>query len=132
VLFVAGLVGAFLTGLYTFRMVWMVFLWEPSPHVREHAHGHGHREGPFWMTGVVGVLALLALGGGWIQFAGVWTPVSDWIAPVARPLVEASGTKETIASILAVSLGLLGIGVAWWTYGARKYVPRTAALQTLF
>ena len=35
-LFAAGLVGALLTGLYTFRLLFIVFLGEPSQLVREH------------------------------------------------------------------------------------------------
>ena len=35
VLFVAGLVGTLLTGIYTFRLFFRVFLGEPSPLVRE-------------------------------------------------------------------------------------------------
>src|SRR5919204_4671146 len=71
-------------------------------------------EGPFSMPSVVTVLGLLSVIGGWIQFAGVWTPVSDWLEPVARPLVDVSGTKEAISSILAVVLGAAGVAVAGW------------------
>ena len=53
-LFVAGLVGALLTGLYTFRLFFLVFLGEPSPLVQEHAEGHGHGEGPWTMIVPVG------------------------------------------------------------------------------
>src|SRR5438067_456772 len=55
-LWAAGLVGTFLTGLYTFRMLFVVFGGEPSAFVREHLirprrHGHAHHgEGPFSMT----------------------------------------------------------------------------------
>src|SRR5207302_77749 len=38
ILWVAGMVGAFLTGLYTFRMLFMAFWGEPSGFVREHFH----------------------------------------------------------------------------------------------
>src|SRR5207248_2703766 len=84
-LWAAGIVGAFLTGLYAFRMLFMAFWGEPSPFVREHlmaashAHqreGHTHHgghvlhehtgEGPFSMTSTVAVLAVLAAFGGWI------------------------------------------------------------------
>ena len=37
-LFVVGIVGAFLTGLYAFRMIFMAFGGEQSPYVREHFH----------------------------------------------------------------------------------------------
>jgi NADH-quinone oxidoreductase subunit L len=152
VLWVAALAGAFLTGLYTFRMVYVVFGGEPSAFVQEHlvegrpAHGHGPEghlvhgehvheihehggEGPFSMTSVVTVLAVLSVIGGWLQFARVWTPVSDWLEPVARPLTEASNTKEAISSILAVVLGALGVSVAGWIYAARRApAPRALAL----
>ena len=39
ILWVAGMVGTFLTGLYTFRMLFIVFGGEPSAFVREHFHG---------------------------------------------------------------------------------------------
>jgi NADH-quinone oxidoreductase subunit L len=150
-LWVAGMVGTFLTGLYAFRLVFSVFWGEPSGFVREHlmsgTHAHareghlmhdGHEqhmhagEGPFSMTWTVGVLTVLAAIGGFIQFAGVWTPISDWLEPVARPLVEATGTQEAVSSVLAVALGVAGIVVAWAIYGARRLaVPRVPALQTV-
>jgi NADH-quinone oxidoreductase subunit L len=164
VLWIAGLVGVFLTAAYAFRMLFLVFEGEPSQLVREHlaaageprdqvpGHGrgagpseqdasrphgqltHAHSgEGPFSMTAPVAVLALLSIVGGWIQFAGVWTPVSNWLGPVARPLVEASGTQETISTLLALALSVLGIGVAWTIYGARRRAPlRSPFLQRLF
>jgi NADH-quinone oxidoreductase subunit L len=132
-LWAAGMAGAFLTGLYTFRMLFIVFWGEPSPFVREHFHRLGRDVVGYSLAVPVGVLAVLAAVGGFIQFAGVWTPVSNWLEPVARPLVEASGVQEAVSSVLAVALGLAGIGVAWWIYGARKAaVPRVRSLQTLF
>ena len=147
-LWAAAMAGTFLTGLYAFRMLFMVFWGEPSPFVREHlmedSHAHGRQghtshdghevhehtgEGPFSMTSTVGVLMVLAVIGGFLQFADVWTPLTSWLDPVARPLVEASGTQETVSSVLAVLLGLAGIGLAWWIYGARRAsAPRPVAL----
>jgi NADH-quinone oxidoreductase subunit L len=132
VLWVAALAGAFLTGLYTFRMFIVVFHGEASPFVREHFHELGRGVVARALTWPVAILAVLSVIGGWIQFAGVWTPVSDWLNRVAPPLVEASGTKEAISSILAVVLGGAGIGVAWAIYGVRRPVPRLRPLQTLF
>ena len=77
----------------------------------------------------VGVLTILAAIGGGFQFAGVWTTISDWLEPVAKPLVEASNTQEAIASVAAVAVGLAGIAVAWWIYSARRaHAPRPLAL----
>jgi len=134
-LWVAGMIGAFLTGVYAFRLLFIVFWGEPTPFVREHlmagSHdGEHHGEGPFSMVWPVGVLTVLAAFGGWIQFADVWTPITTWLDPVARPLVEASGTQEAVSSILAVALGLGGIALAWVLYGARtSTVPRYARVQ---
>jgi NADH-quinone oxidoreductase subunit L len=137
VLFVAGVVGALLTGLYTFRMIFRVFGGDPSPYVREHLHrDHGHGEGPFWMTATVAVLAVLAVVGGWIQIAGIWHPLADWLDPIVAverehlALVEPSVLQDWVTSVVAVAAGLAGIGIAWLMYGRRTLaVPRLAPAQ---
>jgi NADH-quinone oxidoreductase subunit L len=136
ILFVAGLAGTLLTGIYAFRLYFRVFLGEQSEHVREHtAHDHGHGEGPWTMTVPVAVLAVLAICGGWLQIAGVWHPFGEWLDPVAfgrehLALVEPTVTQDYVASALAVGLGLLGIGIAWALYVARRRpVPRNAGIQ---
>jgi NADH-quinone oxidoreductase subunit L len=129
-LWVLGVVGAFLTGLYTFRMLFLVFHGEPTAYAREHHHSHHGKEGPAEMFWPVAVLALLSVVGGWIQFAGVWTPVSDFLKPSAFPLVDASSVQEIVSSVFAVIFGLLGMGLAWSLYGARRMeVPRLAFVQ---
>jgi NADH-quinone oxidoreductase subunit L len=130
ILWFCGLAGAFLTGLYTFRMLFLVFHGEPSPYAIEHHHTHHGKEGPATMVWPVALLALLSVVGGWIQLAGVWTPVSDFLQPVAEPLVEATGTQDVVSIAFALVFGLLGIGLAWWIYGAhRMAVPRLAFAQ---
>jgi NADH-quinone oxidoreductase subunit L len=132
ILWFAGIVGAFLTGLYTFRMFFLVFWGEPSAYAREHHHAHDGKEGPPEMFWPVAVLAVLSLVGGWIQFADLWTPVSDFLEASAPPLVSASGTQEAVSSIFAVLFGLGGIGIAWALYGARRAeVPRVPQLQAV-
>ncbi len=120
ILWVAGMVGAFLTGLYTFRMLFMAFWGEPSGFVREHFRALRRDVVGVSLAVPVGVLTVLAALGGWLQFAGIWTPVSDWLEPVAPALVDASSLQEAASSVIAVALGLAGIGVAWWIYGARR------------
>jgi NADH-quinone oxidoreductase subunit L len=119
-LWVAGMVGAFLTGLYTFRMLFMAFWGEPSGFVREHFHALRRDVVGVSLAVPVGVLTVLAALGGWLQFAGIWTPVSDWLEPVAPALVDASSLQEAASSVIAVALGLAGIGAAWWIYGAQR------------
>ena len=133
ILWVAGMIGTFLTGLYAFRLLFIVFWGEPSPFVREHFHALRRDLPDLTLAIPVGVLTVLAAIGGFLQFADVWTPVTNWLEPVARPLVEASGTQEAVSSVIAVVLGAAGIGVAWLLYGARtSKVPRVAWAQTLF
>jgi NADH-quinone oxidoreductase subunit L len=126
VLAIAALAGAFLTGLYTFRMYFIVF--GPGP-VSDTGH---HGEGPKTMLVPVGVLAVLSVIGGWIQFSPFWHPLTNWLSPVAATLgvAEPSNTQEAIASVLAVVLGLAGAAVAYAVYGQRRLaVPRVPSLQ---
>src|SRR5438093_1588718 len=90
-LFAAGEVGAFLTGLYTFRMIFLVFGGERSGYVREHPpHESEHRVVRWSMGWTVGTLAVLSAIGGWgqVEFGSAWTPISNWLAPVSPARVE--------------------------------------------
>jgi NADH-quinone oxidoreductase subunit L len=81
----------------------------------------------FWPVVVLTVLSVI---GGWIQFGNLWTPVSDFLAPSAEPLVEATTTQEVVSSVFAVLFGLGGIAVAWAYYGAKRApVPRVPQVQ---
>src|SRR5207245_9472315 len=119
-----ALVGALLTGLYTFRMYYIVFPGEPSEFVREHFH----RPRSFSMTGPVVVLAVLSVIGGWLQLAPIWTPLTTWLDPVARTLPSAEPTswQEGISSALAVGLGVAGVSIAGWYWGRRPTAPSYA------
>jgi NADH-quinone oxidoreductase subunit L len=135
-LFAAGMAGAFLTGLYAFRMIFIAFGGEPSPYVREHFHSE-HGEGPFSMTAPVTVLAVLAVVGGWIQIAGIWHPFSSFLDPVGfgeerehLALLEPTVTQDYVTAAISLALGLAGIGLAWLLYGARRRpVPRQRELE---
>jgi NADH-quinone oxidoreductase subunit L len=100
--------------------------------VQEHFHPHGGREGPLTMMLPVGVLAVLSVVGGWIQLAGVWHPISEFLEPVAEPLAEATGTQELVTTVIASTLGLAGIVLAWLVYSRRRIaVPRANAAGRL-
>jgi NADH-quinone oxidoreductase subunit L len=132
ILWAVGMVGAFLTGLYAFRMVFVVFGGEPSAFVREHFHRLEADTVGVSLAVPVGALTLLAALGGWLQFAGIWTPVSNWLDPVTPALVDASSVQEAVSSVLAVGLGIAGIALAWWIYSARRTpAPRVARAQAL-
>ena len=125
VIFAAGIIGTFLTGIYAFRLFFIVFTGEPSAFAREHYHAHGahsgrSKEGPLSMRWTVGVLALLSAVGGFLQFAPFWHPLTTWLEPVAAPLSEPSNTQEWLASGLALAVGLSGIWLAWAIYSAKR------------
>jgi NADH-quinone oxidoreductase subunit L len=126
VLFACGLAGTFLTGLYTFRLFFIVFGREgdAKPHL------HDGAEGPGWMLRPVYVLAALAAVGGLLQFAPIWTPLTTWLSPVARPFADASSWQEGPASAAAVALGVAGIWVAYALYQTRT-LPVPAAWPLL-
>ena len=130
VLWVVGLAGTFLTGLYTFRLLFLVFWGEPSPFVREHFHALKRDLAGLTMGVPVAVLAVLSVIGGWIQFAPLWHPVETWLQSVAEPVVTPTDWQEAISSALAVLLGLLGIYVAWALYAVKTFaVPQFAFAQ---
>jgi NADH-quinone oxidoreductase subunit L len=131
ILWVAGLLGTFLTGLYTFRLFFVVFGGsEPSAFAREHFHALRRDVVGASMGATVAVLAVLSTIGGWIQWAPFWHPIETWLEIVAEPLVSPKNWQEWTSSALALALGGLGIAVAWLFYGARRRaVPRLAFAQ---
>jgi NADH-quinone oxidoreductase subunit L len=135
-LFAVGLVGALLTGIYTFRMLFIVFLGEPSAFVREHLHLHNGREAPFSMASTVATLALLAVIGGLVSIPGLWNLPEDYLEPATYvdrenfSLIEPSALQDWVTSLIAVAVGALGIYVAWVFYGARRRpLPRQPQAQ---
>jgi NADH-quinone oxidoreductase subunit L len=130
ILWAGGLIGTFLTGVYTFRLIFMVFWGEPSAYVREHFHALKRDVVGTTMAVTVGVLAVLSVVGGWIQFSPWWHPVETWLATVAEPLVTPKSWQEWTSIAISLLLGLSGIFVAWLIYGARRVaVPRFAFAQ---
>jgi NADH-quinone oxidoreductase subunit L len=132
VLYAAGLAGVFLTALYTFRMVFMVWGGEPSAFVREHLHVPRADIPGIAMAVTVGILAVLSVIGGWIQWAIFWTPIETWLEPTVEDLVRPSVTQDVVTSIVASIMSLAGIALAWLLYSRRAWaVPRAPALQAL-
>jgi NADH-quinone oxidoreductase subunit L len=130
-LYVGGLVGAILTGLYAFRLYFRVFHGEPGSAVRAHAGAH-HGEGARSMLLPVGVLAVGATFIGFLAIPGVWEPFETWLEPVVPPLVQASVGEEWLTSLFGVACGSLGIFLAWRAFKARRELVPDGALRTAF
>jgi NADH-quinone oxidoreductase subunit L len=129
-LFAACVAGSFLTGVYIFRLYFIVFSGERSGFAREHLHPRTSGwEGPVSMVWTVCVLAVGATFAGFLQFGGVWHPLTTWLDPVAAPIVDPSPLEEALGSLAAVALGVAGIWVAYALYRAHtRKVPRTLPL----
>ncbi len=133
VFWVCGVVGALLTGLYTFRLWFLVFPGEPSAFVLEHHHKQGRwGEGPWTMLVPVGVLAVLATFAGWLQFPPFWDPLTKWLQYVTPTLAvaEPSNTLEYVTSVVTVIAGLAGIAIAWAIYAEKRIaIPQLPSVQ---
>jgi NADH-quinone oxidoreductase subunit L len=139
-LYIGGLVGALLTGAYAFRLYFTVFHGSPGESVRAHApsdHGHAdthghHGEGPRTMVLPVGILAVLAAVGGLLNIPGAWHTFDHWIAGTAEALTEPSTAQEYVTSLVAVSLGLVGVWLARRAFSAgRELLPAGVVRTTL-
>jgi NADH-quinone oxidoreductase subunit L len=117
--------GAFLTALYTFRLVFVVFWGKPTPYAAGlHAHGPGlHAEARFSMLWPVATLTVLATIGGLLQVPGLWHAVDDWVHPVAESIEEASGATFAFSLVVTLLLSLAGIALAWRLWARPGAIP---------
>ena len=137
-----GLIGAFVTSIYTFRMLIRVFSGRPSSYAAEHAPVHtAHGEGPFSMLWTIGVLAVGVIFVGLLEIPGVTHGMRDFLAPSIPRAVEATGGQELFSSVLSVGVALAGLGIAWVIWGpngrgaqayARATEPLPAVLEQKF
>ncbi len=137
-----GVITAFITSFYMFRLMYMTFAGEyrgaPAPDAHGHdAHGHGHgepHESPWVMLGPLVVLALLSAVGGAIGgyhnlFEHFLAPVFQGTSEVARENSSEAGSTSLEYLLMGVSVGVAGLG--WWLayllYGLRPQLPARIA-----
>lgn len=112
-LFTAALLGAFITAVYTFRMLFVAFWGEEKTHPAHHA-GNA-------MTIPLIVLAVLSVVGGFIELPHTLGHVqlfTDFLNPVL-PVVEineALAPQEWIVQLAAAAVTFGGIYLAWLFY----------------
>jgi NADH-quinone oxidoreductase subunit L len=149
-----GVVTAFITSFYMFRLWFLTFFGDyrgaRAQHDAHHgsadalairvthdhdAHGHGEpHESPWVMLGPLFVLALLSFVGGWIGIGGRF---EHFLAPVfesgripqvaAEAAGEASGAKELLLMLISVTAAVLGFLLAWGLYFRRPQLPARIA-----
>jgi NADH-quinone oxidoreductase subunit L len=149
VFYVAGYVGAILTAIYTWRMIFRAFWGEPCPEARELEEGHiHHAEAPFNpangeiedtdvgfpgpehhiaererpMKGAMGGLAVLAVIGGLVQVPWVDSEVEKFLEPSfadSRLHLDPSNGLTAFGLVLGTVLGLGGIYIAYQIWVVR-------------
>jgi NADH-quinone oxidoreductase subunit L len=135
-LWVVGVLTAGLTSFYMFRLLFLTFF--GTERFDEH-HVHVH-ESPRNMLAPLVVLAILAVGGGWMaapHLLGGANHFNDFLAPVlstasqtATAAAESSGgAPELLQALLGapVIAGLLGFLLAWWLYVRSPQTPKKIA-----
>jgi NADH-quinone oxidoreductase subunit L len=153
ILAIGGYVGAFLTAIYAFRIVFRVVYREPCPEARELEHGHlVHAEPQNPMTGekedtdvgfpgpehqiaerarpmaaAMAALGLAALFGGLVQVPGVDHVLDTFLEPTFEdsPLhsVHLSTGGAWAGLAVGAAIALLGIATAYYLYVAAPQTP---------
>jgi NADH-quinone oxidoreductase subunit L len=148
-LYVAGYVGAFLTAVYTWRMIFRAFWGERVEPAEELAHGHlYHPPTPFnpatgeeedtdvgfpgpehhiaeWalpMKAAMGILAFLAVVGGVVLIPKTTTWLDTFLEPSfegSSVVAEPSDSLLVLGLVLGIVLGLAGIALAYHVWVRR-------------
>ena len=139
---IAGYVGALLTGIYTFRMIFRAFFGEPCEEARELEHGHlAHAEVPFNpgtgeaedtdvgfpgpehhiaerdlpMKAAMSALAVLAVIGGILEIPGVDSGIARFLSPTFADshLAEPSTGASWEGLAIGAAIALAGVAIAY-------------------
>ncbi|MCP5358976.1 MAG: NADH-quinone oxidoreductase subunit L [Pseudomonadales bacterium] len=114
-----GVLGAFLTALYSFRLVFVVFFGRDR-HQSHATASHGHDDPQAAVVEAMSpvmffpllLLGLLALGGGFIH-----VPVDAVFGSGAQEEAHASQLVHTLMILIPIA----GVMIAWFVYGSRSY-----------
>ena len=137
-----GLLGVFVTSVYIFRLVFIVFAGQPRTPVHGHAEGHGGKAGLAagrdgqQAGGIMGIplaiLAVLCLGGGFLALPHDLGG-SPYLLSFLNTVLPASAAPETpvrtewILQVVSEAASLLGIPVAWLVYRRSRTAMAAAA-----
>jgi NADH-quinone oxidoreductase subunit L len=123
-LWAAGIAGAFLTCLYTFRAVFFVFFGKASTGVTE-------KPGTKVQLSLI-VLAVFSLVSGFIQTPAVIAPITiftDFLSGSFALLEQSSVgiTTETLILFIAMIVPVAGLFTAWWFFLHRPHMADVLA-----
>ena len=142
-----GVITAFITSFYMFRLMYMTFggdyrgatMQDAHGHAShgndDHSHGHGHgepHESPWVMLGPLVILAALSVFGGFVgygnRFEHFLAPVFQGATAVAQEASE-SGTSAIEYILMAISVSVAGLGwfLAYFLYSRQPELPARIA-----
>ena len=139
VFWLVGVVTAFITSFYMFRLWFMTFLGDYRGAAHDnHGHGghddghgeHGHgtpHESPMVMLAPLMILAVLSIVGGWVGIGGRF---EHFLAPALGAAPEAAseaGNMELYLTLVSVLAAVSGFGLAWLLYYRDKDIPARIA-----
>jgi NADH-quinone oxidoreductase subunit L len=143
VFWLIGVITAFITSFYMFRLLFMTFFGDyHGAQVDAHGHGthghgghdsHGHgepHESPMVMLVPLMILALLSVVGGLV---GIGNRFEHFLEPVfgtgfADAAGEAaSGAKEYLLMAVSITVAVLGFILAYVLYLSKPYLPQKIA-----
>jgi NADH-quinone oxidoreductase subunit L len=143
-----GVVGAFMTAFYMFRLIYLTFYGESR--VSHEALHHLHESPPVMTVPLIILAALSVIGGiipgwppehGWIhRFLGM--AISHEAVAATSGVAEAAATTaathgveggfhalDALLMLISVFMGVLGWGLAWFMYTIRTDLPGRLAVQ---
>jgi len=149
VYWLSGVITAFITSFYMFRLMYMTFGGDdyrgapaqeaPGRGAHGHdnpGHGHGHgepHESPWVMLGPLVILALLSVVGGFVgygnRFEHFLAPVFQGAAGIAQESAPESASSTLEYLLMGVSVGLAGLGwlLAYVLYSRVPQLPARIA-----
>jgi len=136
----AGLLGAFLTAYYSFRLIFAILFPQKieKPHHGEHGgHGHGH-DGGHHHAGIYWVMAwpLIILASVTLVLGFFQTPLENFLVG-HHGGGEAHGGHHAWLLYVAVGLALSGVGLAWLEFGRKGasqvgFIEKIEPISALF
>jgi NADH-quinone oxidoreductase subunit L len=127
VFWAVGLIAAFITAFYTFRLIFLTFFGKSrlDEKTREHVH-----ESPMTMMVPLVVLALGALLVGFLGLPGRLGLMRSFLEPVFGKADHVLGLGETgfraidyVLMAVSLAVAMLGIVLAWFMYVRRTDLP---------
>jgi NADH-quinone oxidoreductase subunit L len=123
-----AIIAAFFTAFYMFRLFFLTFAGEP----RGRHDGH---ESPGVMTGPLLILAVLAIGAGFVNtpyapYLTEWLLSGETGEVITAAFGEGTGHAAAWLQVVALLVSLLGIVLAYLMYG-KRYIPADAIPETM-